>query len=157
MAMPAANLQAQAQANQGGGYPPPNNPQGMAGPGPGPGVNGGRPASSAPHGGFVASPLQKTMVAGIPPPQLLQQQQPPQSQPPGGGPAKTMMINPTDGVVSMTGGMRPGMGPGPGMMGAMGAVEPPRPAGGASAAYWAVCLFIGVAAGVGAYLIVRFV
>ena len=158
MAMPAASIQAQS-ANP--GYPPSNNPQG--GPGPNPAANGARPAGGAPHGGFVASPLQKTMVAGIPPPQLLQQQQQPQPQPPGGGPAKTMMINPTDGVVSMAnGGMRPGMGPGQGMppmgMGmGMGAVEPARPAGGASAAYWTVCLFIGMAAGVGAYLIVRFV
>lgn len=172
MAMPAANLQ-QPQGQPGGypppgggGYPPPGgqggpNPNGArpGGPGPGPG-----PGGSSPHGGFVASPLQKTMVAGIPPPQLqqLQQQQPP-SQPPGGGPAKTMMINPTDGVVSMAQGnmgsgmgMRPGMGPGMGP-GGMGAIEAPRVNQGASAAYWIVCLIGGIAAGVGAYLIVRFV
>lgn len=170
VAMPAPNLQqlqqAAAAAQQQNGFqggPPPqqggfgqpaNNPNGR--PGPAPNVGGQ---------GFVASPLQKTMVAGIPPPQLQQQQ--PASQPPSGGPAKTMMINPTDGVVSIAQanqgsgmGMRPaGMGPGmgPGMGIGAGAVDAPRPSQGASAAYWIVCLLGGVAAGVGAYLIVRFV
>jgi eukaryotic-like serine/threonine-protein kinase len=156
MAMQAPVIQGNPGSYPPAGSPYPNNNAGPAA------ANGARPAAP-PHGGggagggFVASPLQKTMVAGIPPPQLMQMQQQQPSQPPAGGPAKTMMINPTDGVVSIAsgGGMRPGMGPG--MQPGMGAVEAPRPSGGASAAYWAVCLIGGVAAGVGAYLIVRFV
>lgn len=166
VAMPAPNLQqlqqAAAQAQQQGGFAGgPQQPQGGFGQAP----NNGRPAPAANVGGagFVASPLQKTMVAGIPPPQLMQQQQPASQPPgPGGGPAKTMMINPTDGVVSLAQanqgsgmGMRPNMG----NMGAVGAgaVDSPRASQGASTAYWIVCLLGGVAAGVGAYLIVRFV
>jgi hypothetical protein len=60
--------------------------------------------------------------------------------PPGGGPAKTMMIQPSEGVVSMA-----RAGAGGQAAGAM--VE------GASTLYWIVCLFTGIAVGVLAYVV----
>ncbi len=130
-----------------------------------------------PQGNFVQSnPMQKTIVAGMAPPivggQMMQQpqgtpqgynpqlQQPPQQ----GGPNKTVLLQPTDGIVSVAGrpsGASPGrMGPGqmgPGQMG-MGAgpsTAPHRVAGGgASMLFWIVSLTIGIAVGVIAYVIV---
>ncbi|MEZ4358694.1 MAG: serine/threonine-protein kinase [Kofleriaceae bacterium] len=152
MAMPAPNLgQMQGSPQPQGGFSP---PQGGGFPGPQPqgpqGPQGGNGAPRPAQGGFVASPLQKTMVAGMPPPMLVAQPQ--QQQPAAPGPNKTMMINPSEGVVSMAQGMGGPAGPHPGM-----ASGPSMVSQGASAAYWAVCLISGLAAGVGAYLIVRLV
>ncbi|MBK7536054.1 MAG: protein kinase [Myxococcales bacterium] len=182
MAMPAANPFPQGGAQA--GYPQPGAqagyPQAGGQPGyPQAGGFGGSAGGQSPNGaprpaaggaGFVASPLQKTMVAGLPPPQLTNPQgQPQQGQGPAAGPNKTVVINPSEGVVSMAqqGGMpgMQGMQGMPGMQGmqgmqGMGArpVEAmPPPSQGASAAYWTVCLLGGIAAGVGAYLIVRFI
>ena len=65
---------------------------------------------------------------------------PPQGAP-GGGANKTMLLQPSEGVVSMarTGGAVP---PATGAM-----VE------GASTLYWIVCLFTGIAVGVLAYVV----
>jgi hypothetical protein len=162
--MPAANPFPQGGAQA--GYPQPGAqagyPQAGAQPGyPQAGGFGGSAGGQSPNGaprpaaggaGFVASPLQKTMVAGLPPPQLTNPQgQPQQGHGPAAGPNKTVVINPSEGVVSMAqqGGMQ-GMGERP--------VEAmTTPSQGASAAYWTVCLLVGIAAGVGAYLIVRFI
>ncbi len=133
-----------------GGYPP---AQGFGGPLPQAGAPNGAPRPAPSGAGMVASPLQKTMVAGIPPPQLAAMQA---AQPaPAGGPAKTMLINPSDGVVSMA--QQQGVLPSGPLASPMAAGPLDAPvAQGASAAYWAVCLFFGIAAGVGAYLLVRF-
>lgn len=97
----------------------------------------------------MASPLQKTMVAQMPPPQLLAQASaPPQQQ--GPSPNKTMLINPSEGVVSMA------QAQGMHVSGPTATAAEPAASQGASAGYWAVCLLMGVAIGVGAYLLVRF-
>jgi hypothetical protein len=120
------------------------------------------------QGGYVqASAAQKTIVAGMAPPiiggQLMQpgMQQPgmaPQGTPGGGfppqqgappsGPNKTVMLQPSEGVVSVA---RAG--------GAVAAAVPGMPMGGAmqqgaSTLFWIVSLATGVAVGVIAYLIV---
>jgi len=75
------------------------------------------------------------------------------SQPPQSGPNKTVMLQPSDGVVSVarTGqalqpaGLTPGMAPNAG---------PPRAAQGATPLFWIICLVMGIAVGVLAYVIV---
>jgi serine/threonine protein kinase len=119
-----------------------------------------------PQGGFVqASPAQKTIVAGIAPPIMGgQMMQPgmhpgmaPQGTPGGGfppqgpqsGPQKTVMLQPSEGVVSVarTGGPLAAASPGGAMM--TGMIQQ-----GASTLFWVVSLMTGVAVGVLAYLIV---
>ena len=114
-----------------------------------------------PQSNFVqSSPMQRTIVAGMVPPIVGGQmmQQPPhqmQSQPQQGGPNKTVMLQPTDGIVSVAGRAQ---GQPSGQMGPMGvnAMGMPRPAGGegASTLFWIVALTIGIAVGVIAYAIV---
>ncbi|MEO8554331.1 MAG: hypothetical protein ABI678_30355, partial [Kofleriaceae bacterium] len=117
----------------------------------------------APQGGnFVqSSPMQKTIVAGMAPPimggQMMQQQphgMPPQGTPAGfpnqgsQGPNKTVLLQPTDGIVSVA--QQQGRGPAgmpmPGMPG--GQVQ------GATTLFWIVSLVIGIAVGVLGYVIV---
>jgi len=119
------------------------------------------------QGNFVqSSPMQKTIVAGMAPPivggQMMPMQQPGMGMPPQGtpggfpqqpqmppgmpggpGPNKTVMLQPTDGIVSVAqrGGMAmPGQGP--------------QVQQGASTLFWIVSLVIGVAIGVLGYVIV---
>ncbi|HEY3802458.1 MAG TPA: serine/threonine-protein kinase [Kofleriaceae bacterium] len=109
--------------------------------------------------GFVqASPMQKTIVAMAAPqivggqlmqpgtmPQGMGMQQPGMQQPmqqPGGG-NKTVMLQPTDGIVSVA--QQRGAMPQPG---------PSRSDGGATPLFWAVSLIVGIAIGVVAYVIV---
>ncbi len=134
-------------------------PQGM--PGGMPGMQPGMP----PGGGYnPAQPNQKTIVAGMAPqipqpgqlppgmtPGMVPGMQPPGmpgTQPgglaqPGGGPAKTIALQPSEGVVSIA---RTG--------------QPLQPAGtgpvqeGASALFWIVSLIVGIGVGVLAYVIV---
>jgi hypothetical protein len=121
-------------------------------------MQGQQPQGQGGPGGFVqSSPMQKTIVAGMAPaimggqlmPQGTPQGFPPQQQPggpPQGGPNKTVLLQPTDGVVSMA---RPGaVAPQPGQ-GAMPGVQQ-----GASTLYWIICLMTGIAVGVIGYLIV---
>jgi eukaryotic-like serine/threonine-protein kinase len=150
VAMPAMNPGHPGHPGQQPQYPPQAYPpQGNPYPGPnGPGPNGGpmapRPQSygGGGQGAQVASPLQKTMVAAMPPP--MQMQQPAAGQAPAGA-NRTVLINPSDGVVSMARGMSA----------AEPAAAPPVP--GASVTYWVLCLMCGIATGVGAYLLVRLV
>jgi hypothetical protein len=66
---------------------------------------------------------------------------------PGGPqPQKTMMLQPSDGVVSVA---RSGGAVAPAMGGAA-----PQVIQGASTMYWIVCMFVGIAVGVLAYVIV---
>jgi serine/threonine-protein kinase len=126
-----------------------------------------------PQGGYhQANPAQKTIVAGVAPPNMgnyggMQQpgqqgyggmQQPgmppqgtPQNgafghQPTGPQPQKTMMLQPSDGVVSVA---RAGGAVQPAMPGA-----PPQVIQGASTVFWIVSLFTGIAIGVLAYVVV---
>jgi len=121
-----------------------------------------------PGGGFVqSSPMQKTIVAGMAPPivggQMMQPgghpMMPPGMHPqgtPGGGfppqgagpsgPNKTVMLQPSEGVVSVA---RAG-----GPLAAAGGPMTSAIAQGASTLFWIVCLTTGVAVGVIAYLIV---
>jgi hypothetical protein len=118
-------------------------------------------APPGPGGYSPASPVQKTIVAGMAPPimggQLMQPgQMPPGSfgypapapqMPPGGvpapGPNKTVMLAPSEGVVSVarSGHAVPPVG--------TGAIQQ-----GASTLFWIVSLVIGVAVGALAYVIV---
>ncbi len=71
---------------------------------------------------------------------------------PGGGPQKTMMLQPSEGVVSMAqrgGGAVPAAAMGTGRSEPTGVVQ-----GGASTLFWIVSLFIGVAIGALAYVVV---
>ncbi len=154
----APQQQPQPQGMQGmapQGFPPPNAPNGPGG------------YQQAQAGGF--GPQQKTIVAGMPapnfqqqpgqgyPPQGMQPQgmQQPQGYPPpqqqnapgvgaipGSGPAKTVLLQPSDGIVSVA---RTGQ-----------AVQPQtgKMQQGASTLFWIVSLFIGVAVGALAYVIV---
>jgi hypothetical protein len=122
-------------------------------------------------GGFVqSSPMQKTIVAGMAPPMVggsgpqnpmmpppgMQQGYPPQGpgMNPSAGPNKTVMLQPSDGVVSVarTGqalqpvGLTPGIAP----SAPMGA----RVVKGATPLFWIICLLTGIAVGVLAYVIV---
>jgi serine/threonine-protein kinase len=125
-----------------------------------------------PQGGFVqAAPSQKTIVAGMAPPimggQLMQPGMQPGMQPPGmapqgtpgggfppqgpqSGPQKTMMLQPSEGVVSVarTGGPLAAAAP----QGAM--MTSAMVQSGASTLFWIVSLMTGVAVGVLAYIIV---
>jgi serine/threonine-protein kinase len=143
-------------------------PQGMPG-----GMPPGGPPPQ--QGGFVqAAPSQKTIVAGMAPPiaQMMQGgmppgMMPPGMQPPGGmppgmqpqgtpggfpapggasGPNKTVMLQPSEGVVSVARAGGPLTAAGGPVTGAV--VQ------GASTLFWIVCLATGVAVGVIAYLIV---
>jgi hypothetical protein len=130
---------------------------------------GGMPQGGMPQGGFnQASAMQKTIVAGMAPPIMGGQMMPPggphgptmppagsfpqmQQMPPGvpatSGPNKTVMLQPSEGVISVaaTGqAVQPaGMGPG------AGAIEQ-----GASTLFWIVSLVVGVAVGALAYVVV---
>ncbi|HUJ62649.1 MAG TPA: protein kinase [Kofleriaceae bacterium] len=111
----------------------------------------GQPAPPPPGGFVQASPMQKTIVAGMAPAimggQLMPQGTPqgglPPTAPGTGGPNKTVLLQPSEGVVSMA---RAG-----------GAVQPagtgPVPQG-ASTLYWVICLAAGIAVGVLGYVIV---
>ncbi len=128
------------------------------------------------QGGPPQGAMQKTMIAGMQPPQMgaggpMMQpppgpggypvmppggypQPPPQGYPPqgyppqgyppqgGSGPNKTVLLQPTDGIVSVA-------RTGPAMQGPGRQVSQ-----GASGLFWFVCLFMGVAVGVLAYVIV---
>ena len=147
--------------------------------GPGPQMMQPGMQPSGQQGGPPQGAMQKTMIAGMQPPQMgpggqMMQpqmqappgpggypvmppggypQQPPQGYPPQGyppqgppqggpGPNKTVLLQPTDGIVSVA-------RTGPAMAG------PQRQASqGASGLFWFVCLFMGVAVGVIAYVIV---
>jgi len=152
---------AQGGMPQGGMPPPGMGPAGMP--------QGGMPQGPPGPGGFQpASAMQKTIVAGMAPPimggQLMQPGQgapgghpggpmmppgyPPMPQmPPGGaaasGPNKTVMLQPSEGVVSVA---------------ATGQAVQPAGTGaiqhGASTLFWIVSLVIGVAVGALAYVIV---
>jgi hypothetical protein len=69
--------------------------------------------------------------------------QPGMGMPPGGGPNKTVLLQPSDGVVSVA---RTGQAVQPAGTGVMQQ--------GASTAFWIVSLMIGIAVGVLAYVIV---
>jgi serine/threonine-protein kinase len=136
----------------------------MGGPGPGMPMGGmpmggmapGGPSAPAGPGGYSpASPVQKTIVAGMAPaimggqlmhPGQMQPGFPPGPQMPPGAPAsgpnKTVMLAPSEGVVSVarTGHAVPPVG---------GAIQQ-----GASTLFWIVSLVIGVAVGALAYVIV---
>jgi serine/threonine-protein kinase len=134
-----------------------------------------QPHQQQPQGGYQqANPAQKTIVAGVAPPGMgnyggmqqpgmqpgyggmqqpgMQPQGTPQNgafgqQPTGGGPQpqKTMMLQPSDGVVSVAragGAVQPAMGGAPQII------------QGASPVFWIVSLFTGIAVGVLAYVIV---
>ncbi|HEY5943996.1 MAG TPA: protein kinase, partial [Kofleriaceae bacterium] len=126
-----------------------------------PGQMPGQPPGGMPpqHGYQPLGSAQKTIVAGMAPPIMggqMQGQMPGQMPPPGmphgtpgagyapggsSGPAKTMLLQPSEGVVSVAraqGGLQAASGP---------AVE------GASTLYWIVCLFTGIAVGVLAYVV----
>jgi hypothetical protein len=118
------------------------------------------------QGGFVqSSPMQKTIVAGMAPPMMPPQQGMPGMQPQGtpsgfpppgmpgmpglppgmqppGQPNKTVLLQPTDGIVSVA--QRGGAA----IPSSSGVVQ------GATPLFWAVSLAIGIAVGVIAYLIV---
>ena len=140
---------------------------GMPGPqGPMPGQPGA-PGQPGPGGFQPSSPMQKTIVAGMAPPivggQMMPQGTPQQGfpqpgpppgfppgpgGPPGGAPNKTVMLQPSEGVVSVA---RAG--------GAVPTASGPMAAGthvqqGASTLYWIVCLVMGIAVGVLGYVIV---
>ncbi|MBA3818558.1 MAG: protein kinase [Deltaproteobacteria bacterium] len=109
-------------------------------------------------GGYQqSSPMQKTIVAGMVPPnlgQMMQQpgmypgmqpgmQQPGMGMPPGGAPNKTVMLQPSEGVVSVA---RTGQAVQPASTGILQQ--------GASTAFWIISLIIGIAVGVLAYVVV---
>jgi hypothetical protein len=111
----------------------------------------GYPPQQAQGGYQSATPQQKTMMVGLQAPVLPPQGAPPPAGPPpgmapggpppaaGGGPAKTVMLQASEGVVSVAG------------KAPIAAVD--EPAGGASAAFWIVSMIIGIGVGVLAYVI----
>ena len=115
------------------------------------------PAPAAPPNrgaGGASGAAAKTMMAGSAaelfgsqgPPALGSSPAPPASAAPRqAGPNKTMMLNPSEGVVSMH-------------LGPQAQPPPPSPpmqrSDGASAGFWLACMFIGSAIGVGAYFLV---
>jgi len=152
------------------GGPMPGQPGPMPGQGgPMPGQGGPMPGQPGPGGFAPSSPMQKTIVAGMAP-QIVGGQMMPQGTPqgfppgppqgfpppgppgpggpPGGGPNKTVMLQPSEGVVSVAraGGAVPNAG---GPMAAGTSVQQ-----GASTLYWIVCLVMGIAVGVLGYVIV---
>ncbi|HEY1611594.1 MAG TPA: serine/threonine-protein kinase [Paraburkholderia sp.] len=125
-----------------------------------PGIANGMPQGTMPQnagpsnaGGFVqANPMQKTIVAGMapqivggqivgPPGQMPMQQMQPMQQPGGGN--KTVMLQPTDGIVSVAR-----------QSGAVSQQGMHAPDMGATPLFWVISLLIGVAIGVVAYVIV---
>lgn len=120
-----------------------------------------------------ASPLQKTVVAGMtapvrPPvggqpsygapygapmqPQPVQPMQP--MQPPGGGPNKTILLQPSDGIVSVAKAGSPiAVAQAPQMFGQAPVARPHST--GASMAFWIICLLCGVGLGALAFVIMR--
>ncbi|HEY4238200.1 MAG TPA: protein kinase [Kofleriaceae bacterium] len=162
----AAKTMIAGQSPFAGGMPGvPGQPMGGTMPG-----NMGAPQQQQPQqggGGYVqASAMQKTIVAGIAPqiptsipanypgmqPGMQQPGMPGMQQPgmpgmqPGGapGPNKTVMLQPTDGVVSVARGghaVQPAMGQG-------------QAKSGASGLFWVVSLVLGIAVGALAYVVV---
>jgi len=115
-----------AYGQQAGGYPPPQ------------------------AGGYQsATPQQKTMMVGIAPPQMGGPGMPPPGAPPpahagpppAGGPAKTIMLQPSEGIVSVA------------SKGPLAAAAAEPAAQGASTAFWIASMLIGIAVGVLAYVI----
>jgi serine/threonine-protein kinase len=102
------------------------------------GVPGQMPGQMMPHGTPQQGYTPPGVAAGFPPAPGY----PPGPGMPAGGPPKTVMLPPSEGVVSVA---RAGFAPQAGM----GRLQE-----GASTLYWIVCLFIGVAVGVLGYLIV---
>ena len=148
--MPPQGMPPQGMPPQGQGMMPQQGQQGQQGMMP----------QGQQQGGFnQASPMQKTIVAGMAPPIMGGQLMPPGPQggpmmpPPGyppmqqgaaaSGPNKTVMLQPSEGVVSVA---RSGHAVQPAGAGAV--------AQGASTVFWIVSLVIGVAVGALAYLIV---
>ena len=114
------------------GYPPAGYPPGPPGP---------------PAGGYqAASPQQKTMMVGMAPPVIPGAVPPPAGPPPAapppaaGGPQKTVMLQASEGIVSVA-----AKGPIPVAAGAG--------AEGASTAFWIVSMLIGVGVGALAYVV----
>jgi eukaryotic-like serine/threonine-protein kinase len=102
------------------------------------------------QGGYQASaPAAKTMIAGLSPVQLppgaapggmAPPMAPPAAGPaPAGGPAKTIMLQASEGIVSVA------------SKGPLPAVD--EPAQGASAAFWIVSMLVGIGVGVLAYVV----
>jgi hypothetical protein len=143
---------------------------------PSPFAGGGQPGmpqsglAPAGTGGYQqASPMQKTIVGGMAPPisggQMMQPGMQPNMYPgvqpgmqpgmppmgPGGQPSpnKTMLLQPSEGVVSVA---RTGQAVQPANQGA-GMMQQGMMQQGASTAFWIVSLFIGIAIGVLAYVI----
>jgi hypothetical protein len=117
----------------GGGYQPANSAQKTIVAGMAPAIMGGQlmPGQQPPFpGGMPGQMPQGTPNAGFPP----------QQGGPQGGPQKTVMISPTEGVVSMARGGS--------------AQQSAQVVQGASTLYWIVCLATGIAVGVLGYVIV---
>ena len=150
---PGGGQSAFAQSAHGGG------PSAFAQSAPGGGMTS--PQMQGPGGQPAYQPLgaaQKTIVAGMAPPMMGGQMMPPGGQPqhhpqgpPGGygqqqnsGPNKTVLLQPSEGVVSVAqrGGQALQAAPNPGQF-----VQ------GASTLYWIVCLMMGIAIGVLAYVV----
>ena len=133
----------------------------------GPQPGGGGPAPGGPMGYVQAGHAQKTMIAGLspvmpqggpapgPPPPMAGPPMgtppgaapyPGAGAPPGGGPQKTMLLQPTEGVVSFAHGGPAGAAAAPAQ-----AVDEP---GGASAGFWIGSILVGAAVGALAYVVV---
>jgi serine/threonine-protein kinase len=122
-----------------------------------------------PSGFQQANPMQKTIVAGMAPQiqggQFVPQQNmqaggpggmmQPQPSPGGGGPNKTILLQPTDGIVSVAAAGGPVSAQ---AMPMQGGAPQSGPAGqviqGASTAFWIMSLIVGIAVGALAYVIV---
>jgi hypothetical protein len=122
----------------------------------------GQPQQQQPQqpGGFQqANPMQKTIVAGMAPqiqngqfmPQPGMQQQPGMMQQPQQGANKTILLQPTDGIVSVAAAGGPVSAQ---PMGGMQAGTQGQVIQGASTLFWIVSLVIGIAVGALAYAIV---
>lgn len=133
-----------------------------------------QPAAPAGGGYMSASPLQKTVVAGMtapvrPPvggqpsygapygapmqPQAVQPMQP--MQPQGGGPNKTILLQPSDGIVSVAKAGGPIAVAQPPQMFGQAPIARPGQSSGASMGFWIVCLLCGVGLGALAFVIMR--
>ena len=153
--MPQGGMQHPGMQHPGmqhGGMPQGGMPQG--------GMPQGQPQGQQPGGGYnAASPAQKTIVAGISPmmggqmmqpgqmqtgyPQMQQMQQMPQGGPQASGPNKTVMLQASEGVVSVARTGQAVQAAGTGLI-----------QQGASTLFWIVSLVIGVAVGALAYVVV---
>jgi hypothetical protein len=106
--------------------------------------------------------MQKTIVAGMapqiqggqfvnqgqqPPQQMQQMQQP-------SGPQKTILLQPTDGIVSVAAAGGPVSAQAQPGGGAMAVAGQPQGAQGASTLFWIISLMIGIGVGALAYVIV---